>query len=102
MSAQNGPYAPASARETASVRVELVVNWPLDVDVQELVDAVPSSFTDRDSVISVEAEVPCRVCGCTDERACTSPLGVSTCGWAEQGLCTFCAQRAERQREAGP
>ena len=33
----------------------------------------------------------CRVCECTDDRPCYDPdLGV-TCGWAEPGLCTFCA-----------
>jgi hypothetical protein len=27
----------------------------------------------------------CRVCGCTDDRACEGG-----CGWAEQDLCTAC------------
>lgn len=29
----------------------------------------------------------CRICGCTWDRAC--PGG---CGWAEDGLCTVCAE----------
>jgi hypothetical protein len=38
----------------------------------------------------------CRVCGCTQERAC--PGG---CGWArgEGNLCTICAAAAEALRE---
>ena len=32
----------------------------------------------------------CRICGCTDTEPCLDlDLGI-TCGWAEDGLCTFC------------
>ncbi len=34
--------------------------------------------------------VRCRVCGCTEEDACSPP-----CGWAEDDLCTTCATAAE-------
>lgn len=30
-------------------------------------------------------EMKCRVCKCTEERACNPP-----CAWAEPGLCTTC------------
>jgi hypothetical protein len=47
----------------------------------------------------------CRVCGCTDERACVrahpggayrhgSGARYDTCEWAEPGLCTACAPGA--------
>lgn len=82
----------AAVGSTTAVRLELVVEWPVEFDLQELVDAVPEDLADA-QVVSVMAEGQCRVCGCTDSRACSSPLGVSTCGWAEPGLCSFCAPR---------
>ncbi len=33
----------------------------------------------------------CAVCGCTDERACYDQPTGQVCGWADEGLCTFCA-----------
>ena len=39
----------------------------------------------------------CRVCGCTDERACVTPAG--PCHWVEPDLCSACAG-AEAQRGA--
>lgn len=36
----------------------------------------------------------CWGCGCTDLDACVGEGG-EVCGWAEPGLCTFCARRLE-------
>jgi hypothetical protein len=33
----------------------------------------------------------CRVCGCTDDRACLHDDG-QPCGWAEDDICTVCAE----------
>jgi hypothetical protein len=47
--------------------------------------AAPTIRTDGKFVFS--AQGVCRVCGCTDERAC--PGG---CVWAEPNLCSRCAR----------
>ena len=41
-------------------------------------------------------EPSCRVCGCTETRACvrTTPIWRETCAWAEPDLCTACAPDA--------
>lgn len=39
----------------------------------------------------------CRVCGCTDQRACVRMRGTDlpeVCGWAEPDLCTACIEGA--------
>ena len=41
----------------------------------------------------------CRDCGCTDCHPCLDGRFL-TCGWARPGLCTFCARRRDRIREA--
>ena len=33
----------------------------------------------------------CRECGCTERNACINIDG-ETCAWAEEDLCTFCAE----------
>lgn len=35
----------------------------------------------------------CRVCGCTDERACEDPHTGGPCSWVEPNLCSACAGR---------
>lgn len=47
----------------------------------------------------VEALV-CWGCGCTEFDSCVGPGG-EVCGWAEPGLCTFCARDPE-VREVAP
>jgi hypothetical protein len=42
------------------------------------------------------AERQCRVCGCTDARACWP-----TCWWVEADLCSMCAQRIRDRDRAG-
>lgn len=43
----------------------------------------------------------CRVCGCTDDRACIDAATGEACHWAEPGLCSACAMpRAEIRRRA--
>jgi hypothetical protein len=37
----------------------------------------------------------CRVCGCTDERACIHIETEATCEWAEADLCTACLPDSE-------
>lgn len=39
----------------------------------------------------VAGETRCRRCGCTDQRACTTPYG--PCYWVEQDLCSGCAPK---------
>jgi len=38
------------------------------------------------------SERKCRVCGCTDERACETPAG--PCFWVEPDLCSGCLMSA--------
>jgi hypothetical protein len=43
----------------------------------------------------------CRVCGCTDDRACTHDADgepIEPCHWAEPDLCSACAERPEAKR----
>lgn len=35
----------------------------------------------------------CRVCGCTDDRACVDPVTGEPCHWVEDDLCSACAER---------
>lgn len=39
----------------------------------------------------------CRMCGCTDERACVDEDGIP-CAWAEPDLCTSCVESFEIAR----
>lgn len=34
----------------------------------------------------------CRVCGCTDHRACIDPRTGEACAWVEPDLCSSCAR----------
>lgn len=36
----------------------------------------------------------CRVCGCTDQTACTTAAG--PCHWVEQDLCSACAEPSQQ------
>src|SRR5690349_5772136 len=42
----------------------------------------------------MRAEQTCRVCGCTEDKACLTTAG--PCWWVEPGLCSACAARHER------
>lgn len=44
------------------------------------------------------AAVQCRVCGCTDDHAC-SEAGLGACWWVEPDLCSHCFL-ARRERRA--
>ena len=35
----------------------------------------------------------CRVCGCTEDRACKDPETGQGCSWAAEDLCSVCARR---------
>ena len=39
----------------------------------------------------------CRVCGCTDDRACMTTAG--PCYWVEDDLCSACAEKVPRKVE---
>lgn len=41
----------------------------------------------------VPAVQTCRVCGCTDHKACVIP-GAGACWWVTPNLCSFCADPA--------
>ncbi len=43
----------------------------------------------RHRIHETRKERKCRVCGCTDKRACQGPDG--PCSWAEQDLCDYCS-----------
>jgi len=51
------------------------------------------------AALDLEAGDYCRVCGCTQNNACEGG-----CAWAEEGLCTACAELldAEEQARLGP
>ena len=36
----------------------------------------------------------CRICGCTDDRACDGG-----CSWAEPGLCSACVAKAKKRKK---
>ena len=38
----------------------------------------------------VMADRACRVCGCTEQRACKSPGGIRNCSWVAWDLCSSC------------
>ena len=37
----------------------------------------------------------CRVCGCTDDRACFDILLMRPCHWVVPGLCSLCARTTQ-------
>lgn len=89
------PPIDRSELASAPVLLQVVVDWPIAIDEQELLSALPAEFAGA-RVISAECESQCRVCGCTDTFGCNN-----RCWWVEPGLCSSCTGPAGEPAEVG-
>lgn len=114
--AQGAPYRPVDDPDAVPDQAA----WPLvgrivDVDLPAGAESVPALVIDADATCmvlelrggdllavpwcSVQAirarQRACRMCGCTDERACSDG-----CCWVDIDLCSACEERAEFEAEA--
>ena len=50
------------------------------------------------TLVAVDDVVSCRVCGCTEEQACTDPRSpFGTCWWVEPDLCSACFDETRQE-----
>ena len=96
MSAPNPASVRGARGGVEPLQVIVTVLWPVGLDPQDLVDAIPSHLAEA-PVVSIDREDVCREYECTDCYACEGG-----CAWVESDLCTACAPAAPSEEHCLP
>ncbi len=88
----DGGFPPPPGDAEARAEAEALLRDLAQELARELIvrPAVRQVLLESEAWCSAVEPPPCRICGCTPERACRMPDG-GGCWWVAPGLCSACA-----------